>query len=194
VRGLAILAGLLVMPISALASGQAEEADHGMVFVWEWANLLILVAVLFLLTRKPVLAYLGDRRSRIQENLDNAEQLLRDSESRLQEWNARVEGLDAEVADIRRLAQAAAVQERERILADARAIAERIERDAGSAVERETRRARLALREEASQLAVELAANLLREKVTAEDRDRLVDEFVARLEREGAGSGAGGTA
>jgi len=186
VKILTLFATLLV-PIAALASGDAEEADHTAHFVWEWVNLLILVGVLVYFTRKPVLSYLGDRRSGIQENLEGAEQLLRDSEARLRDWQARVDGMEAEAADIRRTAQAAAEQERERIIADAHTMAERIERDATSAVERETRRARVALREEASELAVELAAGLLRDGVTDQDRDRLVDEFVERLENEGAG-------
>lgn len=177
----------ILLPVAALASGDAEEGDHAAHFMWEWVNLLILVAVLFYFTRKPVLAYLGDRRSGIQENLQGAEQLLRDSETRLREWQEKVDGMDAEAADIRRLAHSAAQQERERIIADAHQMAERIKRDATSAVERETRRARVALRGEASELAVELAAGLLRSGVTDQDRDRLVDEFVGRLENEGAG-------
>lgn len=176
----------LLVPVAALASGDAEEADHTAHFVWEWLNLLLLVGVLFYLVRKPVLAYLGDRRSGIQENLEGAERLLTDAQTRLQEWQAKVDDLDAEVADIRRLTQAAAELERERIIADAEKIAERIRRDAASAVERETRRARVALREEASELAVELAAGLLENSVTDQDRDRLVDEFVERLESDRA--------
>lgn len=176
----------LLVPFAALAAGDAE-ADHGTTFMWEWLNLILLVGVLFFLTRKPVLAYLGDRRSDIKSNLDGAEQLLNDAQTRLQEWQAKIDGMDAEVADIRRVTQAAAEQERERIVADAHVVADRIQRTAVSAVERETRRARVALREEASELAVELAAGLLKNGVTEQDRDRLVDEFVERLESENAG-------
>ena len=47
----------------------------------------------------------------------------------------------------------------------------------------ELRRARAGLREEASQLAIELAAGILRETVTAQDRERLIDEFIERVAR-----------
>jgi F-type H+-transporting ATPase subunit b len=69
------------------------------------------------------------------------------------------------------------------LLADARAAAERIRSDAANAVDHEVRRAQANLRAEASQLAVELAAGILREQVTTQDRDRLIDEFIARIER-----------
>jgi F0F1-type ATP synthase membrane subunit b/b' len=47
------------------------------------------------------------------------------------------------------------------------------------------------LRAEAAELALELAGRLLREELTADDRERLVAEFVERIERAQA-PGAGG--
>jgi F0F1-type ATP synthase membrane subunit b/b' len=58
-------------------------------------------------------------------------------------------------------------------------------------VEQELRRARTMLRAEASELALELAERMLREELTADDRERLVAEFVERIERSQA-PGAGG--
>ena len=72
--------------------------------------------------------------------------------------------------------------EREHILAAARASAERIRRDASLAIEHEVRRAREHLRGEASELAVELAAGMLKEQVGPSDRERLLDEFIVRVE------------
>src|SRR5262249_18810355 len=95
----------------------------------------------------------------------------------------RLVDLERELTEIRTGAQERADAERASLLADARAAAERIRSDAATAVERELRRARANLREEASQLAVELAAGILRETVTAQDRDRLIDEFIERVAR-----------
>jgi len=189
-----VLAALLA-PVTALA---AEGGGHGggegaHVFFWEWLNLLLLVAVLVYFARKPVQAYLADRKSRIESDLASAAKLLGDAEARLADWNARAASLDAEAADIRRAAREAAQEEGARILADARAVAERIQRDAHSALERELHRARGRLRSEVADLAVDLAEKLLREQVQGADRARLVDEFVARIEQ-GAGSRPAGQA
>jgi F-type H+-transporting ATPase subunit b len=113
----------------ALAAAPALAADveggHGgglgSHFFWEWANLLLLVAVLTYLARKPALAYLADRRARIESDLASAAKLLADARASLADWNARAARLDEEAADIRRLAREGAELERERILADARA-------------------------------------------------------------------------
>ncbi len=84
--------------------------------------------------------------------------------------------------NLRRVARERAEQEHSQILEDARVTAERIKRDAASGVEREVERAKQALRDEAADLAVELAGKLLQEEVTDADRARLVGEFVAEIE------------
>jgi F-type H+-transporting ATPase subunit b len=187
------LLGLLTLLLTAGAARAAGEAEgkSGMEFFWEFFNLALLVGVLVYLTRKPVLAFLGERRQRVESNLAASERLAREAEERLAEWTRRGEGLDAEVAEIRRMAQERAEQDRERVLAAARASAERTLREAELAVEAELARARESLKREAAELAVELAAGRLRGEVNDGDRDRLVEDFIARLEAP-AGARAGG--
>ena len=175
----------LLSPSAALA---ASEGASGM--LWEFLNLFLLGAVIFFAARKPVSAYLAQRRSGIEEDIASAERLLQDAESRLSEWTAKTEQLDADVSQIRQLTRDRAERERERILEEAERAAERIRRDAESAVDRELDRARTALREEAADLAVELAERMLSEQVTDDDRARLVDEFVQRIEAAPAGGNA----
>jgi F-type H+-transporting ATPase subunit b len=176
-----------LVPAVALAAG-GEAGESAMTHVWEWLNLALLLGVLFYLGRKPVLAFFGDRRSRIEKELESAESLLREAQVRLAEWSARAAGLDGEMEQIKRVAREAAEQEAARVVADAHATADRIRRDAASAVEREAARARARLRQEAADLAVASAEGLLREQVQPADGDRLFDEFVGRIEQPAARS------
>ena len=152
---------------------------------WQVANTLLLLAVLIYFARKPVLTYLAGRRDTIAKNLDGAAQLLAEASLRLAEWNQKAASLDQEVASIRDATRRAAEAERDRILADARVTADRIRQSARAVAERELQQARESLRGEAADLAVELAAKILREQVNDGDRTRLVDEFIGRVEREG---------
>jgi F-type H+-transporting ATPase subunit b len=170
----------LVVPALAQAASGGEE--HGPSRFWEWVNLILLIAALVYFARKPVASYLASRKSGIESDLQTADQLLRDAEGRLAEWNARAARLESEVADIKRSAREAAEQEGARIVADARAAAERIRRDAASAVEREGARARARLRNETAELAVAAAESILKEQVQAADADRLFDEFLTKIE------------
>jgi F-type H+-transporting ATPase subunit b len=153
---------------------------------WQVANTLLLLAVLIYFARKPVLTYLAGRRDTIAKNLDGAAQLLAEASLRLAEWNQKAASLDQEVAAIRDATRRAAEAERDRILADARVTADRIRQSASAVAERELQQARESLRGEAADLAVELAAKILREQVNDSDRTRLVDEFIERIEPDGA--------
>jgi F-type H+-transporting ATPase subunit b len=164
----------------SLAAGGGDEAGGGLLF--PILNFVLLIAVLVYFARKPALAFFGERRDRIQGDLRSAAELKKQAEERYAKWQRRLADLETELASIRETSRERATTEREHILADARASAERIRRDASTAIEQELRRARARLREEASDLAVELAAGILREQVTEADRDRLLDEFVARVE------------
>ena len=175
------LAGAAVLAAVAALPAQAAEEGGGLLF--PWINFILLLAVLVYFARKPVSAYFGDRRAAIRKDLDDAAALKRRAEEHYAQWNRRIVDLERELAEIRAGAQERAEAERASLLADARAAAERIRADAANAVEHELRRARAGLREEASQLAIELASGILREKVTAQDRDRLIDEFIERVAR-----------
>ena len=165
----------------------AAEAAHKREFTYEVINLAILIAALVYFARKPVQSYLATRRDTIAKNIASSEQLLKDAERKLGEWNDRAARLDADVEAILESTRKSAETEKSRILVDAEATAARIRQNATGVVERELRAAREGLREEAAELAVSLAGKLLREQVNAADRDRLADEFIAKIE-----SGAGG--
>jgi F-type H+-transporting ATPase subunit b len=173
-------------PALARAAG-GEEAEGGRVLLFEWVNLLLLIAVLVYFGRKPVSTFLAERRGAIERDLNGAQELLRDAQSRLRDWTARAAQIEGEVAEIQRVAREAAEQEAARIVADARTTAERIRRDAAAAVRREGERARARLRREAADLAVESAERLLRAEIQPADGDRLFEEFVARIEGPAAG-------
>lgn len=177
------LAWLLAGAAPAFA---ATEEGHGGGLFWQVLNVALLLAVLIWFGRKPVLSYLAERRDTIAKNLDSSAQLLAEAERRLSEWTEKGANLDREVNEIRDATRRAAEAERDRILADAHATAERIRGSASAVIQRELQRAREELRREAADLAVELAAQTLREQVNDGDRTRLVDEFIGHVERTGS--------
>jgi F-type H+-transporting ATPase subunit b len=168
--------------LASLGAAPAYAAEEGGLF-WPAINFVLLLAVLFYFARKPIQTFFGDRRKAIRKELDAAAALERSARERYAQWQRRLVDLERELAQIRTASQERADAERASLLADARAAADRIRSDAANAVEHELRRARARLREEASQLAIELASGILREKVTAQDRDRLIDEFIDRIGR-----------
>ena len=175
----------LVVLFAATAARAAGDEEGGLDFWYELLNLLLLAAVLFYVARKPVLEYLAGRRSEIQENIERSERLLTDAQDRLAEWEAKAMGLEADVSQIKADTKRAAEKQRDDIIAAAQVAAERIRSGASAVAERELFQARERLRLEAADMAVEMAARILRDNVSDADRARLVDEFISELERGG---------
>ena len=169
---------LLIFLLALPAYASDQGADGLQSLLWPAVNLVILLAVLVYFARKPLAAYFDKRRSEIAGELQSSADELATAESTYAKWQRRLIDLGAELDEIRATSRQRAEAERERIIQDARATAARIQRDATAAVELELRRARETLREEASQLAIELAGERLSREVTDADRDRLVDEFI----------------
>jgi F-type H+-transporting ATPase subunit b len=179
---LAPAALLVLLPRTAFAATGGTEGG-GWSFFWQVANLALLLGVLVWFGRTPVRQYFGERRHRVREDLERSERLLAEAETQLAAWRAKLARLDAEIGEAHEASRRLAEAECERILSEARASAERIRRDATTAVDQEMRRVRAALRAEASDLALEIAEGILREELGAADRERLVAEFVERIER-----------
>lgn len=175
---------LLLAGVGGLLPTAARAAEGGVVadLFYPLLNLGLLFVVLYFTARKPVLGFFRERRDRIESELENAAQLKAEAEAQYARWQRQLVELDSELEQIRATARERAASERERILADAQTAAERIRTDAHVAIDQELRRARKLLREEASSLSIELAGELLRGQVGDADRDRLVDEFIEKIE------------
>lgn len=180
-----ILVGLLTVFFagSAFAAG-GGDADHDPIVeaAWQGFNLLIVLGVLVYFGRGPVGEFFATRRSDIQKDLSEAADLLSQAEQRNADLQRRLADLSSEVENIHESTTRRAEEESERILADARATAERIRNDAQTAVDQELRRAKSELRDEAATIALELAAQKLSDNVSDADRERLMDEFITRVE------------
>lgn len=191
--GVARVAAVTSIPLLAASPALAAEGAGAGDLLWQVLNLAILLAVLGYVARKPIQNFFAQRRAKIRDDLDEAARLLAQAEHRYSEWQHKLIDLDEELAQIREDGRRRAEAEREAILADAQVAAERIHRNAVATVEQELRRAQSALRDEAAKLATELAERLLRERLEDSDRERLLNEFITRIDPQ-AGDATGGRA
>lgn len=182
-----LFAAGLLSPTAALAAGGEGETS---LFFYRVLNVVLLAAVLYVVGRKPIQAFFRDRRERIEGEVETAARLRQEAEERHLRLQRQLSELETDLDRIRRTARERAQNERDRILSDAQASAERIRADARIAIEQELRRARAELRQEASDLSVEIASGLLRDQVTESDQTRLLDEFIDEIE--GASSNGSG--
>lgn len=178
-----LFVAMLGMAGVANAAGAGKTDDELMKeAMWQGFNLLLIVGVIWYFGRTTISEFFATRREGIRSELTESAELLRKAEMRNSELQRKLVDLDSEITEIKTTATSRAQEEAARILADAESAASRIRTDAHAAIEQELSRAQSKLRNEAADLALQMASTKLKDNVGDADRDRLIDEFITRVE------------
>jgi F-type H+-transporting ATPase subunit b len=182
--------------LSAQASGHEPiEESHGAhgelsisalfkspEFLGTLVNFTVLVLLLAWVIRKKGNPALAARRAEVEEELAEAQRLRAEAERRHNEAASRLEKLDKEVAEIRAEMIKAGEAERDRIVAQAEEKAARVRKDTNFLIEQQIKQLRQDLTEHAANAAIAAARELLEERTTNEDHERLAEAYLTRLD------------
>lgn len=170
-----------------LAEGGQEHAATFLglpMWLWQVANLLLFFGLLAYFVGRPLAQAFRKRQEEVEERLRKAEQ-QRSEAARLEaDIRARLLQLDDELAQIRARGIAEGEMERSALLARAESEGERVRREASEEIDRRLQFARDELTKTAADLVASAARELLVREITDEDRRRLLEESVTRLESE----------
>jgi len=167
----------------ALASSGAEGGAKGWVATdtYRVMNFAVLAVALFLLLRKPVSQALDARIKGIKEQLSELEAKKKEAEKQLAAYNEKYANLEQEaeqlIAEYIRQGNEAKV----RILAEAQMAAEKLQEQARRNIEHEFKQAKVKLQEEILEKALVKAEELIKSKITAQDQEKLVDEYIEKV-------------
>ena len=181
---LAALVAVVLCSGVALASGDAHHADSGVLlkdFLYRCFNFALTLGILAYFVTKPIRNGLAGRREGIEKSLAAAEQARNDAEAKFAEYDAKLTSAAAEIDEIYAAIKREAELEREKILAGAKDSAVKIKAEAEKLAGNEVAKARIALRQEAVRLAVEIAEELLKKNVNEQDQKQLVDEYMQKV-------------
>lgn len=146
-------------------------------------NFGLLLALLYLFLYKPVLGKLEERAQRIKKGLEDAsqaEKLLAEARVRYQE---EVERARQEAREIVERAVRLGEQQRQEILAQARQEAHELIFRAQQEAQRELQEEKLALRQQMVDLSIAAASRLLEANLDQETHHRLIEEFLAEVDK-----------
>ncbi len=149
--------------------------------VWRFFNLLLFVGVLIFLLRRPISASLEARRDSIRRELMRAQEERRAALAKLEEVEARLARLDAEVETVRAQARREAEAERESITRATAEETRRLREQAQREIESAGKVARQDLRRYAAEQSVRLAEELIRRDIGADDDTRLMNDYIGEL-------------
>ncbi len=181
-RRFALGFAVLAAPVFAAEAGGAEKPD---MFIWQVANFLILAGLLGWLAVKQGGPLLAARSARIAEGLAAGERAKADADVRAAQVQAKLGGLEKEVAALRADAREEREREADRIRREGQAEIARIQYQAGQEIESAGKQARMEVQRAAVAMAVDLAERKVRARMSPELQSALLLGFVSDLARDG---------
>ncbi len=179
----ALVAGATV--VWASGGGHGEAGPHNVwhdVDTWKVLNFVILALGCFFIAKKPVAQFFSSRTKGIEEELTGLEQKKADAEKKLAEYEARFRNLEQESEKIVEDYIKQGEDAKKRILAEAEAQAHKLEDMAKRNIEQEFKAAKALLKQEVVDRAMEQAEALIKKSITTQDQNRLVDEYLKKVE------------
>lgn len=176
--------GLLLVLAAAPAlaqEGESSPADSPTGWVFRWINFAIVLGLIVYAFRKAAPSF-RSRADEIAQKIAEGTRAREAAEKQRREAQAKLAGIDTEIAKMRVEAKRGAEAEAERLRELARVEAETIERAAQAEITAAERAARLELKALAARMAVERAEAALRKEMTRQNEAALFGAFVVELE------------
>jgi F-type H+-transporting ATPase subunit b len=180
VAGLAVAAYALPQESGGAAkNGEASQSDS--MIWWEWANFVILAGGLGYLIRKHVPPLFRKQSDEIQAALAEAAKIKHEAGVYAASVEARLADLQREIENLRQDAHAEMAAESDRIRRETERHLQRLREQSVQEVALMTRGAKDELRKYAAQLAVGLAGDRIRSRMTSGVQEKLVNRFLSDL-------------
>ncbi len=177
------LVSILVLALSAVAFASGDAAPKGWV-ITDTAKVLnfgVLIVALFFVAKKPVKEFFSSRAKGIEEELADLEQKKEAAQKKLAEYEVKFKNLDAESKQILEDYLKQGEEAKKRILEAAESQADKLEEMAKRNIEQEFKTAKTQLQAQISEMAMDKAETLIKDSISSDDQDRLVDEYLKKV-------------
>ncbi len=176
-------------PRPDLAEKVDKVADEGNFEYWKWANFAILAVLLYWFVSKNAPAFFRARTAEIQKGIAEASQLRAEADARAASMETRMAALQSEIEQVRAESAAIMANEAERLRQETEKSLVRVMAHGQQEIEAATKHAQKDLRAYSAQLAIQLATERIRQRMSGGAQDRLFDQFVHQLDKQ-TGEGA----
>jgi F-type H+-transporting ATPase subunit b len=168
---------------TALASSGGEGGPKGWVSTdtFRVINFLVLAIVLVYILRKPLSQALSSRIKGIKEQLEDLETRKAEAERKLAEYKDKLAQLEKEAEKIIDDYIKQGNEAKGRILEEAQSSAEKLKVLARRNIDHEFEQAKLKLQEEIFETSLQKAEEIIKNKISADDQDRIVDEYLKKV-------------
>ena len=149
----------------------------------KWANFLLLAGVLGYFIGKNAGPFFAARSAGIRKNMDDSLRQRQEAEAKAADVDRRLANLENDIAALRGQSEAEAQAETERMARQTEAEIAKIQAHAEQEIASAGKAARMALKRYAGELAIGIAEQKVRARMTPDTEDTLVQGFVRNLKR-----------
>jgi F-type H+-transporting ATPase subunit b len=176
---------VLITACVAFASGGEGGGEGGgnkwFDFAWKAFNAALLIGFLAWLLAPKIKSFFAGRRQEIKESLENATVQKAEAEKQYREYAEKIDKASQEIDGIFEMIKAQGVVEKQKIIEDATKVAQKMKEDAQARIEQELKKASGQLRSEAVALSVQMAEEILKKNITAQDHEAMVKEYMDKV-------------
>ncbi|WP_052014683.1 F0F1 ATP synthase subunit B [Desulfovibrio sp. X2] len=178
---------LLACAVAYANEAAGHAAEHGAEglpwknFGLRVLNFVIVVGIIWKFAGKAIGDFFRGRQDKIRQDLSDLETRRRDAEAKLKDVEKGIANLETEKAKILADARAQGEAMKAGIVAEAEKKAEQIKTAAETAAVAERKAMVDQIRSEVADMVVEAAEAMIKEKLTAEDHQKLVDKYITKV-------------
>lgn len=186
IRVVRCLAGTVLFAAVALSSEAASGGhEEPMTFMGDWLprliNFGIIAAIVVYFARKPVRDFFVNRSSEIAKSIEDSREARERAVAALVEMEKKVKDFEAETARLVADAQSRGEKDRQALIEEGRKVAQDVQIQVKQGLEIEVQKAKASLAVEASLLSIDLAEGRIKEKISSQDHERMVKEYIAKM-------------
>lgn len=183
---LSLVLSLLIVLISvcmvyASGGGEGHESSQWKGFAFKTVNAVLIIGFLVWMLAPKIKSFFAGRRQEIKESLESTAVQKADAEKQYREYAEKIDKASLEIDGIFEMIKAQGVVEKQKIIEDATKVAEKMKEDAQARLEQELKKASGQLRSEAVLLSVQMAEEILKKNITAQDHEAMVKEYMDKV-------------
>jgi F-type H+-transporting ATPase subunit b len=186
-RSTSIMHALLFLVFAALPAMASESGGHGeeITFVADWlprlVNFGIIAFVVVYYMRKPAAEFFRNRSAEIARSLEESRQARERAAAALAEIERKMKDLEAETGRMVEDAKTRGEKDRQALVEEGRKVAADVQIQVKASIDIELQKARTALAAEAALLSVDLAEGNIKSKITKDDHDRILKDYISKV-------------
>ncbi|MFP4070795.1 MAG: F0F1 ATP synthase subunit B [Desulfovibrionales bacterium] len=182
-RLVGMVAAMLLLSVAVAWAAEGGEGGSGklMDLVWRFVTFAIVVGLLWKLTASRLKEFFSGRTYQIKSELDDLETRKAEAEKRLKNVHASIANLEQERREILEGFEREGEKLKESIIAGAHEAAAKIREQAELTAAQEAKLAVEGLKAEMAEKIVQTAEQLIREKLSKDEHEKLVNEYLTKV-------------